>query len=66
MSEQDRKDMRLLDEIAERAGGYVSYFPNVRQHVDLRGIISYCDEKGIEPIDMTLREYNRFVICESV
>lgn len=62
MTEKDRQEMRELDEIADRAGGYVDFFPNADQHIDMRGIIAYCREKGIEPIDMTLREYNRFVV----
>ena len=62
MTEKDRQGMRELDEIADRAGGYVDYFPHADQHVDMRGIAAYCKEKGIEPIDLTLREYNRFVI----
>ena len=65
MTEKERQDMRELDEIADRAGGYVSFLPDVKQHVDMRGILAYCKEKGIEPIDMTLREYNRFVINDA-
>ncbi len=66
MTDKDREDLRELDEIADRAGGYVSFFPDAKQHVDVRGILAYCKEKGIEPIDMTLREYNRFVTWDAV
>ena len=62
--QEERQAMIELDEAAERAGGYVCYLPHANQHVDYRGIEAYCQERGIEPIDMTLREYNRFVICD--
>ena len=64
MTEKERQDMIEFEEAAERNGGYVSYLPNTNQHVDYRGLIAYCKEKGIEPIDMTLREHNQFVLCE--
>ena len=31
-------------------------------HYDLRAIAKFCKEKGIEPLDMTLRELNQFII----
>ena len=66
MTDKEREDMRELDEIADRAGGYVEFFPDAKQHVDMRGIVAYCKEKGIEPIDMTIREYNRFVVRDAI
>ncbi len=62
MSEQDIRDMRELDELAEKAGGYVTPLSDSKVHYDLRKISKYCKEKGIEPIDLTIRELNRFVI----
>lgn len=62
MSEQEIRDMKELDEIAEKAGGFVADFGDSKTHYDYRKIIEYCKEKGIEPIDMTIRELNRFVI----
>ena len=62
MSEQEIRDMRELDEIAEKSGGFVSFLGNNQTHYDYREISKYCKEKGIEPIDLTLRELSRFVI----
>ena len=31
-------------------------------HYDYRKIVKYCKEKGIEPVDLTIRELNTFVI----
>lgn len=61
MSEQDIKDMKELDELAERAGGYVQ-FGNDKVHYDYRKINQYCKEKGVDPLDLTIRELNRFVV----
>lgn len=65
MSEAERKRMRELDEAAEKAGGYVAMLPSVEQHIDIRKLLAYCKEKEIDPLDLTIREYNRFVIAES-
>lgn len=61
MTEQERRDMIELDRLAEEAGGYVDPRPS-DIHYDLRAIAKFCKEKGIEPIDMTIRELNRFII----
>ncbi len=55
--------MKLLDEAAERAGGYVSNFTAQDIHYDLRKLAKYCKEKGIEPADLTLRELNQFIVA---
>ncbi len=62
MSEADRKKMLDLDEAAEKAGGFVSMLKSSDMHYDYRAIQKYCREKGIEPIDMTIRELNTFII----
>ena len=62
MTQQELEIMRELDEAAEESGGFTSTVPADDVHYDLRGIVRYCKEKGIEPIDMTIRELNRFVI----
>ena len=62
MSEQEIRDMKELDKLAEEAGGFVADIGNNNTHYDYRKIIDYCKEKGIEPIDMTIRELNRFII----
>ena len=62
MSNEDFIKMRELDEAAERAGGYVSTISAKDIDYDYRKIAEYCKEKGIEPIDMTIRELNTFII----
>lgn len=61
MTEKQRQDMIELDRLAEEAGGYVDPHPS-EVHYDLRAIAKFCKEKGIEPIDMTIREMNRFIV----
>ncbi len=62
MSEEERAKMNALDEAAEKAGGYVLNMVNKDTKYNLRELIKYCKEKGIEPIDLTLRELNNFII----
>jgi hypothetical protein len=62
MSEQDIRAMTALDEAAERAGGYVAFPFEENIRYDYRKIMAYCRGKGIEPIDMTIREMNQFAI----
>ncbi|MCM1328806.1 MAG: hypothetical protein NC253_05130 [Ruminococcus sp.] len=62
MSKEDLIKMRELDETAEKAGGFVSAISAENIDYDYRGIIAYCKEKGIEPVDMTIRELNAFVV----
>ena len=54
--------MKELDEAAEKAGGFTSTVSADDIHYNYREISRYCKEKGIEPIDMTIRELNRFVV----
>lgn len=63
MSEQEIRDMKELDEIAEKAGGFVSALSNNNTHYNYREISKYCKEKGIEPIDLTIRELNQFIVA---
>lgn len=65
MDENQLKQIRDMEEAADRAGGYVSAFPSPEQHVDYRKLLKYCKEKGVDPLDLTLREYNQFVITEA-
>ena len=62
MSQEDIKKMNELDEAAEKAGGFTSAVSANDVHYNYREISRYCKEKGIEPMDMTIRELNRFVI----
>ena len=59
----DLQDLKTLDDLADEAGGYVMYFPEYqRTHgVDMKALNAYCAEKGIEPLDLTGREYNSFI-----
>lgn len=54
--------MKALDEAAEKAGGYLSPFIDSKTHYDYRKMIAYCREKGIEPLDLTIRELHQFII----
>lgn len=62
MSNSDLKKMIELDEAAEKAGGFISMLDNKDIHYDYRKIIKYCREKGIEPVDLTIRELNSFIM----
>ncbi len=62
MSHEEIKKMRALDEAAEKAGGFTSLFPAGDIHYNYREISRYCREKGIEPVDMTIRELNQFIV----
>lgn len=65
MSEKDFHEICEIDIIAEEAGGFVdnnSSFSN-EVHYDYRSILSYCKERNIEPIDMTIREMQKFIIA---
>ena len=62
MTNEDMIKMRELDEAAEKAGGFVSTISAKDIEYDYRKIIKYCKEKGIEPIDLTIRELNTFII----
>lgn len=62
MSSEERVQMKALDDAAEKAGGYVANIVSKDTKYDLREMIKYCKSKGIEPIDLTLRELNRFII----
>lgn len=67
MSEQERisfiEKISKLDDIADEAGGFV-FNSDVENepHYNYRAISKYCKEKGIEPLDMTLRELNSFIV----
>ena len=62
MSQEEIRKMKELDEAAERAGGYTSTVSADSIHYNYREISRYCKEKGIEPVDMTIRELNRFIV----
>lgn len=68
MSEKERvtfiKKLSELDDVAAEAGGYVAFNSDVENepHYDYRAISKYCKEKGIEPLDMTIRELNSFIV----
>ncbi|MBD5140846.1 MAG: hypothetical protein HDT25_05460 [Ruminococcus sp.] len=61
MSNEDIAKMKALDEAAEKAGGFVSVNEKNVDY-DYRKIIAYCKKKGIEPIDLTIRELNTFIL----
>lgn len=61
MTETEKRKLDDLDTAAEEAGGYVTNFADSGTHYNLREIIRYCKNKGIEPADLTLRELSLFV-----
>ncbi len=65
MSEQEYTKICDLDDLAEQAGGFVDFRPSsdTAIHYDYRAIIAYCKKNNIEPIDMTIREMQQFVIA---
>ncbi len=65
MSEKEFNEICQLDEIAESAGGYVDFNANVESeiHYDYRAIIAYCKQHNIDPIDMTVRELQQFIVA---
>ena len=62
---QLRQDMKELDELAEKASGYVIPPGSNKVRYDYRKIIAYCKKRGIEPVDLTIKELGQFVIDES-
>lgn len=68
MSEKERvifiKKLAELDDVAANAGGFVALNSDIENepHYNYRAISKYCKEKGIEPLDMTLRELNSFIV----
>ena len=62
MSHEDIKKMKELDEAAEKAGGFTSPVSADDIHYNYREISRYCKKRGIEPIDMTIRELNQFIV----
>ena len=62
MTSEDIRKMRDLDNAAERAGGYVSPPSKPGAQYDYRKILEYCKEKDIDPIDLTVREMQRFIV----
>ena len=62
MSDQAMEAMKALDEAVEKSGGCLSPFFDSKTHYDYRKILAYCREKGIEPLDLTIRELHQFII----
>ena len=62
MSEQEIRDMNKLDDLSEKAGGFVTPLVDSKVQYDYRKISQYCKEKGIEPVDMTIRELSNYII----
>ena len=64
MSEKEFKQICELDDIADTAGGFVDFnlLSDKEIYYDYRALIAYCKQHRIEPIDMTIREMQQFVI----
>lgn len=62
MSENELKRMRELDEAAENAGGFLAPLTKFEARYDYRALVEYCREREIEPLDITIRELQRFAL----
>ena len=58
-----KKDL-TLDEVAERAGGYVAYPNDSTMEADYHAMSIYCRNKGIKPMELTEKEYQMFLFPE--
>ena len=58
----DRYNGLKLDEAAEKAGGYVDYYPGKKfvLDYDYNAATIYCREKGIKKSDLTMEEWDMF------
>ena len=61
MSKNEFKKICSLDDIIDQEGG-LGLDPFGDARYDYRAIIKHAKERNIEPIDMTIRELNQFVI----
>lgn len=63
LREKEKKILHDLDDIAEKAGGYVDYVPGrpLIIDADYRAMSKYCRERGITSFDLTDEEYAMFV-----
>lgn len=62
MDSKTLKAIRELDEVAEKAGGYVANSGKVSVHYNYRKILEYCKKKNISPEDMTIKEMDQFIV----
>lgn len=62
MTREEIAAMTALDEAVERAGGYVSLPLKDNIHYDYRKLIAHCKDRGIDPIDLTIRKLDEFII----
>jgi hypothetical protein len=61
MSRDEFEKICELDDLIDQEGGLgLDPFGNARY--DYRAILRHAQERNIEPIDMTVRELNQFVI----
>ena len=49
-------------EVFDDIGAYTIPPKNGDPVYDIRGIVAYCEKKGIEPFDMSDEERNKFVV----
>jgi hypothetical protein len=61
MSKSEFEKICELDDVIEQEGGLgLDPFGNARY--DYRAIIKHAQSRNIEPIDMTIRELNQYVV----
>jgi len=65
MSEKEFNEICNLDYLADEAGGFVdaNSVSEKEIHYDYRAILSYCKNKNIDPVDMTIREMQSYILA---
>ena len=64
MSDMELRQMQELDNAADLAGGFLAPLTKNDTHYDYRALLKYCQEKKIEPLDITIRELHQFILAE--
>ena len=66
MLKTELESMKTIDEAAEEAGGYVSPLFESNIHYDYRELLNYCKKYDIDPLDLTLRELQNFLVTDAM
>jgi len=62
MTQEFMQKMAEIDEVAERAGGYLAPFSAKNRAIrhDYRALMKHCKERGIKPSSLTESELDSF------
>lgn len=64
MTKTELRRMHELDNAADLVGGFPAPLTKNDTHYDYRALLKYCQEKKIEPLDITIRELHQFILYE--